>query len=222
MATGRQDARASAARSGNPAERNGLPSLASDASRSSSSKARRVAQPRGHESFVAVTNARYARLLARRVAGRATARSTKCDRRSEPLRLRTRNRSVGRGFTAGHSKCYHGRGIGARGCSSMAEQKLPKLTTRVRFPSPAPAFARGTRSEGCPPKPLGEGGRNFRELRLAGQSLRSRNAERRLSAETQLGEGGRDFRELRLAGQPSFVARRNERAQSSSQWMRRA
>src|SRR5438105_12520356 len=29
--------------------------------------------------------------------------------------------------------------IGAgRGCSSMAEQKLPKLTTRVRFPSPAP------------------------------------------------------------------------------------
>ena len=24
------------------------------------------------------------------------------------------------------------------GCSSMAEQKLPKLTTRVRFPSPAP------------------------------------------------------------------------------------
>src|SRR5262249_46312505 len=27
----------------------------------------------------------------------------------------------------------------ARGCSSMAEQKLPKLTTRVRFPSPAPA-----------------------------------------------------------------------------------
>jgi hypothetical protein len=27
-----------------------------------------------------------------------------------------------------------------RGCSSMAEQKLPKLTTRVRFPSPAPDF----------------------------------------------------------------------------------
>ncbi len=25
-----------------------------------------------------------------------------------------------------------------RGCSSMVEQKLPKLTTRVRFPSPAP------------------------------------------------------------------------------------
>ena len=30
------------------------------------------------------------------------------------------------------------------GCSSMAEQKLPKLTTRVRFPSPAPSrFAIG-------------------------------------------------------------------------------
>jgi hypothetical protein len=27
------------------------------------------------------------------------------------------------------------------GCSSMAEQKLPKLTTRVRFPSPAPNFS---------------------------------------------------------------------------------
>ncbi len=30
-----------------------------------------------------------------------------------------------------------------RGCSSMVEQKLPKLTTRVRFPSPAPTIARG-------------------------------------------------------------------------------
>ena len=29
----------------------------------------------------------------------------------------------------------------SRGCSSMAEQKLPKLTTRVRFPSPAPCPA---------------------------------------------------------------------------------
>ena len=26
------------------------------------------------------------------------------------------------------------------GCSSMVEQKLPKLTTGVRFPSPAPIF----------------------------------------------------------------------------------
>src|SRR5882724_9625154 len=26
------------------------------------------------------------------------------------------------------------------GCSSMVEQKLPKLTTRGRFPSPAPIF----------------------------------------------------------------------------------
>ena len=29
-----------------------------------------------------------------------------------------------------------------RGCSSMVEQKLPKLTTRVRFPSPAPINTR--------------------------------------------------------------------------------
>ncbi len=32
------------------------------------------------------------------------------------------------------------------GCSSMVEQKLPKLTTRVRFPSPAPRMIR--RSDG--------------------------------------------------------------------------
>ena len=35
-----------------------------------------------------------------------------------------------------------------RGCSSMVEQKLPKLTTRVRFPSPAPAFLARTFSAG--------------------------------------------------------------------------
>ena len=29
----------------------------------------------------------------------------------------------------------------SRGCSSMVERQLPKLHTRVRFPSPAPAFA---------------------------------------------------------------------------------
>ena|SRR5689334_18387559 len=29
-----------------------------------------------------------------------------------------------------------------RGCSSMVEQKLPKLTTGVRFPSPAPALVK--------------------------------------------------------------------------------
>src|SRR5215467_7650472 len=28
--------------------------------------------------------------------------------------------------------------VGPRGCSSMAEHQLPKLTVRVRFPSPAP------------------------------------------------------------------------------------
>ena len=32
----------------------------------------------------------------------------------------------------------------AGGCSSMVEQKPSKLTTRVRFPSPAPAFAKAT------------------------------------------------------------------------------
>ena len=30
------------------------------------------------------------------------------------------------------------RDLGMRGCSSMVEQKPSKLTTRVRFPSPAP------------------------------------------------------------------------------------
>src|SRR5579863_4039814 len=29
----------------------------------------------------------------------------------------------------------------ARGCSSMAEHQLPKLTVRVRFPSPAPLYS---------------------------------------------------------------------------------
>ena len=38
-----------------------------------------------------------------------------------------------REWRAGRVKCP-----AKRGCSSMAEQKLPKLTTRVRFPSPAP------------------------------------------------------------------------------------
>jgi hypothetical protein len=45
-AAGRRDAPASAARSGDPAERNGLPSLASGASPSSSSEARRVVHSR--------------------------------------------------------------------------------------------------------------------------------------------------------------------------------
>src|SRR3954462_13902919 len=35
-----------------------------------------------------------------------------------------------------------------RGCNSMVEQQPSKLNTRVRFPSPAPAFAREAR-EGC-------------------------------------------------------------------------
>ena len=38
---------------------------------------------------------------------------------------------------------------GHRGCSSMVEQKLPKLTTRVRFPSPAPGAAAPRRAMFC-------------------------------------------------------------------------
>jgi hypothetical protein len=40
------------------------------------------------------------------------------------------------------------------GCSSMVEQQPSKLMTRVRFPSPAPAFVCGARAasqEGCSP-----------------------------------------------------------------------
>lgn len=39
---------------------------------------------------------------------------------------------------------WHRRCVG--GCSSMAEQELPKLKTRVRFPSPAPVNLPGTPS----------------------------------------------------------------------------
>ena len=35
------------------------------------------------------------------------------------------------------------------GCSSMVEQKLPKLTTRVRFPSPAPFYRPGIHRTLC-------------------------------------------------------------------------
>ncbi len=57
--------------------------------------------------------------LAGPVAGMARAGSIRAGRRL--------NRRWRRGYDAAR-----------RGCSSMAEQKLPKLTTRVRFPSPAP------------------------------------------------------------------------------------
>ena len=42
--------------------------------------------------------------------------------------------------TAAACTVRHGSGTvgAARGCSSMAEHQLPKLTVRVRFPSPAP------------------------------------------------------------------------------------
>src|SRR5271165_6109048 len=37
----------------------------------------------------------------------------------------------------------------ARGCSSMAEHQLPKLTVRVRFSSPAPYLCRSGHFPGC-------------------------------------------------------------------------
>src|SRR5215467_11897142 len=42
-----------------------------------------------------------------------------------------------RASTARTSAAWLGPGV-ACGCSSMAEHQLPKLTVRVRFPSPAP------------------------------------------------------------------------------------
>ena len=46
--------------------------------------------------------------------------------------------------------------LAKRGCSSMAEQKLPKLTTRVRFPSPAPALLPSSDyPPNAPPRPHG-------------------------------------------------------------------
>ena len=46
-----------------------------------------------------------------------------------------------------------------RGCSSVVEQELPKLQTRVRFPSPAPsAIARKARYGGMSRRNFSEGG----------------------------------------------------------------
>ena len=42
----------------------------------------------------------------------------------------------------------------ARGCSSMVEQKPSKLTTRVRFPSPAPGHAARSAARTCKDKRL--------------------------------------------------------------------
>ena len=41
------------------------------------------------------------------------------------------------------SKKFGGEAKGRSGCSSMVEQKPSKLTTRVRFPSPAPGKGLG-------------------------------------------------------------------------------
>ena len=40
-----------------------------------------------------------------------------------------------------NSRRQVGRGINCCGCSSMVERQLPKLDTRVRFPSPAPSLS---------------------------------------------------------------------------------
>jgi hypothetical protein len=46
-----------------------------------------------------------------------------------------------------------------RGCSSMAEHQLPKLTVRVRFPSPAPHCK--APGQGWNPRSWGFGGADF-------------------------------------------------------------
>src|SRR5690606_31515442 len=49
--------------------------------------------------------------------------------------------------TSGYSGGVRAPLVGARrGCSSMVELQLPKLTARVRFPSPAPCITAGQRA----------------------------------------------------------------------------
>ena len=58
---------------------------------------------------------------------------------SEGYGRRGRRRDSARGWRKARRVIVGGlRGDGKRGCSSMVEQKPSKLTTRVRFPSPAP------------------------------------------------------------------------------------
>ena len=58
---------------------------------------------------------------------------------SEGYGRRGRRRRGARGWRKARRVIVGGlRGDGERGCSSMVEQKPSKLTTRVRFPSPAP------------------------------------------------------------------------------------
>ena len=60
------------------------------------------------------------------------------------------SRSIRRCFTGGMPDAIKSP-VRDSGCSSMVEQKLPKLTTRVRFPSPAPNGARPKVSDPAPP-----------------------------------------------------------------------
>src|SRR5216683_1701687 len=55
-----------------------------------------------------------------------------------PMRETPGARDAGGGWSGLNSRHPGGYDAAQGGCSSMAEQKLPKLTTRVRFPSPAP------------------------------------------------------------------------------------
>jgi hypothetical protein len=62
-----------------------------------------------------------------------------------------------------------------RGCSSMVERQLPKLHTRVRFPSPAPAFAWSAakkRRRGRPPQPCAKADHELRRASRPSDALR--------------------------------------------------
>ena len=62
-------------------------------------------------------------------------RSTSAQRKQQARRQQSRQQSQHRSSVAGWWFWLHWK---ACGCSSMAERQLPKLHTRVRFPSPAP------------------------------------------------------------------------------------
>ena len=67
------------------------------------------------------------------------------------------------------------------GRSSMAELKLPKLKTRVRFPSPAPSQRRliWTQAIAMSPPPTGDTGTGFRGRTSSGRSVGCRQGSRK-------------------------------------------
>ena len=100
------------------------------------------------------------------------------------------------GSTRPHAGCFGPPALLSRrhcGRSSMVERKLPKLHTRVRFPSPAPScFARSALRRivalldceaGCPPKPWR---RRAGETRAGFGSASQRFARLRLASRLQL------------------------------------